>query len=389
MNYKSIETLIENGEGTEIEFKENLPKDDSICKSICALANTKGGVIIIGVSNDSDIKGIENDFDQLQIKISQLNIRVSPTPTIYIEKVTISQTNKYIATINVQEPTENSYHTYSGAVYIRVGSTNQRLEGQTQLDFLRNKQLITFDESYTKGVTQSHLNEEKILKYLKLRGMDNYLSDHSLEDFLLNTKLATRNGTYKIKNAAVLLFADTPTNHFPQTEINLVKFSGTEPVNITAQRTIKQDVISSITAVEDFILRYIEKKIDIIPGQLQHQETYEYPLEVIRELIVNAVTHRDYFSNDNIQISIFDNRIEFINPGGLPNGLTDDLFGLISVRRNPIIYRILKELRYIEGLGSGIPRVKSLMRERELPEPEFKYTDRFFRVVLKNNNSTS
>jgi ATP-dependent DNA helicase RecG len=105
---------------------------------------------------------------------------------------------------------------------------------------------------------------------------------------------------------------------------------------------------------------------------------------VLREAVVNAVVHRDYFSYDAIQINIFDDRIEMSNPGGLPDGLTTEFFGKRSVRRNPITYRLLRDCGFVEGLGTGVPRMISEMRKSGLRDPEFHFESGFFVVVLRN-----
>ncbi len=96
------------------------------------------------------------------------------------------------------------------------------------------------------------------------------------------------------------------------------------------------------------------------------------------------VYRRDYFSKDSIQIYLFSNRIEVTSPGSLPTGLPKELFGTLSVRRNPIIYRLLRDYGYVEGLGSGVPRMINAMRNHGLKDPEFGIYERFFRIVLHN-----
>ena len=110
-------------------------------------------------------------------------------------------------------------------------------------------------------------------------------------------------------------------------------------------------------------------------------------MDVVREAIVNAVAHRDYFSRDSIQIYLFSNRIEITSPGSLPVGLTKELFGALSVRRNPIVYRLLRDYEYVEGLGSGVPRMINGMREQNLKDPVFGIYEHFFRVILYNEKS--
>lgn len=121
-----------------------------------------------------------------------------------------------------------------------------------------------------------------------------------------------------------------------------------------------------------------------VKEKLEREEIPEYPYEVTREALVNAVTHRDYFSRDAVQINIFENRMEIINPGTLPPGLTFKVLGSLSVQRNPLTYRLMRDIGLIEGLATGIPRMRSAMKRANLPEPVFEELGNFFRVTLYN-----
>ena len=179
------------------------------------------------------------------------------------------------------------------------------------------------------------------------------------------------------------MLAKNPVQFYPQAEIKLVQFAGIDPVDIIAYKLVQSDIVSSIRQVISFIQSHINKEIKII-NKGEREEIYEYPFDVIREAIVNAVVHRDYFSKDAIQINIFDNRIEVTNPGSLPQGLPKELFGSISVQRNPIIYRFLRDMKFVEGLGTGVPRMKNGMRKSKLMDPEFFFSDTVFRITLYN-----
>jgi len=146
---------------------------------------------------------------------------------------------------------------------------------------------------------------------------------------------------------------------------------------------IQSNPVTSIEKSLSFVRKNLSKSIQI-KGNPRRQEKFEYPLEVIREAIVNAVAHRDYFSRDSIQIYLFSNRIEVTNPGSLPSGFPKELFGTLSVRRNPIIYRLLRDYGYVEGLGSGVPRMINAMRDHGLKDPEFGIYERFFRIALSS-----
>lgn len=379
MNQKQLKSVIENGENQEIEFKESF-SHHKVCKTLCGFGNTQGGIIIFGVNDKGKILGIKENSDNLQKEISSSSQCISPSPLISIETHIIDK--KKIILAIIQRAIDGSYFTFEGAIYARVGSTTKKLEGQNHLDFLRDKQILSFDESIEPLAKIEDLDKSKIENYLKERGQKNYFTEHSIEEFLISKKLATKNGKLKIKNSALLNFSKNIFEFHEQVEIKLVRFKGIEPVDIIDSQLIKETLPESIENSLKFVKKNISKKIKIKTSK--SEEVYEYPLEVIREAIVNAIAHRNYFSKDAIQIYIFDNRMEITSPGTLPLGLTKDLFGTISVQRNPSSYRILRDLSYVEGLGTGVPRMKNKMRKAGLMDPEFIISESFFKIILFN-----
>lgn len=382
MEPNQVVSVIRGGESQEVEFKQSFHSAHEIAKAICAFANTLGGMLLIGVSDKKEIIGIREDPDSLQQQISAANQSVSPAPLVSVETHKIG--GNIVVAVIVQKAQDNSYHTFQGAIYVRIGSTNRRMDGQTHLEFLRNRQILSFDESYEPEVCIEDIDLEKIKVYLKERKQENYLEDHSLQDFLLSAKLASANGKLRIKNSAVLLFAKDPVHYFPQMEIKLVQFSGIEAVTIVSHKLVQESLPGAINQAIAFFEKSLSKSI-AITGFPKRTEEYEYPSSVIREAIVNAIAHRDYFSRDSVQAYIFDDRIEITNPGSIPNALPREMFGTISVQRNPITYRFLRDLGYVEGLGTGIPRMKNTMRKAGLPDPKFTLTENFFRITLYNN----
>lgn len=384
MEARRIKEIIAKGENQEVELRESFHSAQDVSKAICALANTTGGLLFLGVSDDGEVIGLKESLDKVQQKIAAANQSIYPTPLISVETCEVDGKNIIVAII--QRPADNSYYTYQGAIYVRVGSTIRRLDGGTHLEFLRNRQILSFEESYDAVAKIENIDEAKIRSYLKMRKQEDYLDSHTVKDFLISSRLASENGALKIKNSAILLFGKNPVLFYPQIEIKLAQFSGKEPVNIISHQLIQEDLVNLIEQSAAFVKSHIRKAIKI--KGVQREEVYEYPESVIREAIVNAVAHRDYFSNDSIQIYVFENRIEITNPGSLPQGLPEELFGTISVQRNPIIYRFLRDMGYVEGLGTGIPRMKNEMRNSGLYDPDFKFTESFFRVILYNKKGS-
>ncbi len=381
MDLEEFNRIVAGGETQEVEFKESFHSNQEVSKILCGLANSVGGLLIIGIKDSGEVVGISGSVDELQQQVSAASQNVSPVPLVSIEVKEVDGKKVLIAV--VQRPSDYVYYTFQGAVFVRVGSTTKRLDGLTQLEFLRSKQFLSFDESIEPLAKIDDLDEEKIKAYLSLREQKDFFSTHSIKDFLISSKLAFQNGGFRIKNAAILLFGKNTASFLPQAEIKLVHFAGVEPVEILAHKLLQEDAPTAINDSLAFVKSKLNKVLKITESAM-HEEEYEYPIKVVREAIVNAVAHRDYFSKDAVQIYVFDNRIEITNPGSLPHALPKELFGTVSVQRNPITYRFLRDLGFVEGLGTGIPRMKNQMRKAGLSDPEFLFTESFFRITLFN-----
>ncbi|MFH1588871.1 MAG: ATP-binding protein [Candidatus Diapherotrites archaeon] len=383
MNSEQVAKIVEAGESQEVEFKESFHSFQRFSELMCGFANIYGGIILIGVNGKKEIIGIGKKIDEIQQKISSAAQAVSPPILPSIEIFEIE--NKKIIAVIVQRAIDGTFHSFQGVIWARIGSTTKKFEGSQIVEFLRNRQILCFDETPSTAKI-SDLDAEKIKYYLNLRKQQDYFKYHSVEDFLISTKLATKNGELKIKNSAMLFFAKDPMFFNPQIEIKLVRFDGTEPVKIVAHELVQSDLTEGIERAMSFVKANIQKSIQIKLDS-KREEIYQYPIGVIREAVVNAVAHRDYFSKDAIQIYLFEDRIEVTNPGSLPQGLQKELFGTISVQRNPLTYKLLRDYDYVEGMGSGIPRMINSMRQQGLTDPEFGIYERFFRVTLRNKKS--
>ncbi len=370
------------GETQIIELKEALPKESKIAQIATGFANTHGGQILFGITNEGHFLGIKGDLDKAQISISSALQTISPVPRYDIQIISGTDQNQMIA-VTIEKAIDRTFHTHEGVIYVRSGSTTRRMDGQAQLDFLRHRQLLSFDESIAHKASLSDLDVEKIKTYLGLRGQPHYLEEHTLEEFFINQNLATHTtSTLNLISAAILLFGKNPTQFYPQIELKVVRFEEEDAVKIVSHELIQADLPQAIERAFAFVKTQLPKSITI--HAIKREEHFGYPLNVIREAIVNAVAHRDYDSRDSIQISLFSDRIDIVSPGGLPKGLTPTMFGQLSVQRNATIYRILRDMNYIEGLGTGIPRMKNEMRKAHLQDPQFTYDDYFFRVTIYN-----
>ena len=379
MEIENLKRIIAEGENTEIELKQSFHSVQEIAKIISAFANTQGGLLILGVDDKGKIEGIKENPDAIQQRISNSNATIHPSPIINVEVHTIDK--KKVIVIAVHKADSTVFHTVEGVIYVRIESTIQKLEGQSILEFLRNRQILLFEESIEATAKIEDLDTTKVSEYLKERNQPDYLSTHSLKDFLASKKLVSFQPDLKIKSVAILFFAKDPQQFYSYAQIKLVRFDGNQPIKVLAYEDAKGNLPQMIEHAMNFVRRFTPKEF-VITGA-KRTEIPALPEEAVREAIINAVAHRDYFNKNEIQLSIFDNRLEITNPGGLPEGMTKELLGTLSIQRNPVVYQMLKDYDYMEGIGSGISKILRAMKEKNLKEPAFLISKEFFRIVFE------
>ena len=379
MDADKFRDLIREGETVEVEFKQSLQSSHEIARILCAFANTQGGLLFLGIGNGGEVKGLEGNLDMLQQKISQSNTMVHPSPLINIEILTLE--GKKIIVVTAHKAGASVFHTVEGVIFVRIGSTIQKLEGQSIVEFLRHRQILQFDESIEPTAQLADLDVKKIEAYLEKRGQAEHLKTHALKDFLLSKNIATLQPDFTLKSTALLFFAKEPQQFYPHTKIKLVRFDGTTPVKTIAYEDAKGAPPELIDHSANFVMRFVPKEFVI--ESLKRTEIPLLPREAVRESVINAVAHRDYFNKNEIQVSVFDDRVEITNPGGLPEGMTKELLGALSIQRNPRIYQFLSDYGYMEGIGSGISKIYELMDLSHLGPPEFLLSKEFFRITLR------
>ena len=368
-------------ESQGLEFKARVENFREVGKTVCAFANAFGGKIVVGVSDKGRVVGVpDGDVDLLQQRLEGTVQLVSPVPPrkIFVEEKNGLKT----VVLEVYPIDQSSFCTFNGITYYRAGSVDAKLEGRTLQDFMVKRRILCFDD-LPSAAKIGDIDAAKLREFLKTRSPEIEFQEGKVEEYLLNLGLAQGNGELRIKNAAVLFFAKDSGKFIPQSEVKLARFAGTKAVEIIDSRFVTSTILENLREAEDFIKKNTRTAFKM--GKLQREEVPEYPPKATREALVNALTHRDYFSRDSVQINIFDDRIEFINPGGLPAGLTRQLLGTLSIQRNPVTYRLMRDQKLVEGMATGVPRMREAMNEARLPAPDFKELGSFFRVTLYNS----
>jgi len=379
MKNQEIAKLIKSRESGIVEFKEAF--DRETVETIGAFANTKGGVVIVGVSDTGQIKGVSVGKATLTDWTNQISQSAEPRVIPEIEQVKME--GKEIAIIRIKEYPIKPV-SIKGKCFRRVGSSNRAMTAQEISEMHLHSIGSSWDAFPAPDKTITDIDLKKVARYIKeanangRRKIEDEPKDvlHKLE-FVKNKRAAW---------AAILVFGKEPQRPLSQSAVHCGRFK-IDKTQILDDLMIETDLISQVDEVIKFITRHISVRYEF-EGKPKRKEIWEYPLEALREAVINAVVHRDYSISSNVQVEIYDDRIEIWNPGGLLPGITvEDLYKKEhkSVTRNKLIAQIFYDIGYIEKYGSGTIKIINLCKQNGLPSPEFKEVFGGFSIIFRKD----
>ena len=372
MTAPDLEILIQRGEGATLEFKERL--SSSFARELVALANTIGGRILLGVSDDGVVKGIK-DTNSLRARIQDIARNCDPPVKVLAHRV------GEVFAVEVRESSAKPVQCSDGFFW-RQGAVTQKLSRDEIRDFFREEGVIRFDLSPCPRFNYPEdFDREKFNAWLRLSGIT---GGPSVEDVLVNIEVAERAGDRLLfRNAGVLFFAKKVRRFFSEAYITCLLGRGTDKVHILDRKDFDGGIVADIEDAMRFIERNTRTAYRI--ESLRRQNIPEYPMEALREAITNAVMHRDWFlQGANVFVELYADRIEVISPGSLPKGVTLADLGHKSLRRNPLVADLLHRIDFIEKAGTGIRRIRDGAKAVDCPEPEFE-ADSFVTVTFRPN----
>ncbi|MCK4763310.1 MAG: putative DNA binding domain-containing protein, partial [Candidatus Aminicenantes bacterium] len=345
MKKEELEQVLQEGEGQFVEFKENF--DNSLAKEITAFANASGGKIFLGVNDAGKIKGLSTTN---KLKSQVIDTGQNCDPEIFLSVEVIDN----ILMINVPEGNNKPYQCSKG-FYLRLGANSQKLKRDKILDFCIKENKIRFDELVCPDFDFKDFDDDKFEYYLLLAGVTKILGR---DNILRNLKILNNKG---MSNAGVLFFAKKPYKYISASKIRCVHFKGDERIDILDKKEVDKGVIGNI----EFAINYIEERVPVrfeIKGgrRIEHPQ---FPVDVYREAIVNAVIHRDYFENGEVAVEKLSNGIRINNPGGLIASFPMSEFGKLSWPRNRLLADLLSKTIFMEKVGTGIKRMEKLCME--------------------------
>ena len=338
--------MIEIGEGQTIELKEKV--SSSLGEDLCAFANAQGGFLIIG-AKDSGLVA-KTRFSNKDLSAVQ-NIARSMNPSLKIETKKI----KDLIIIHVSEGGNKPY-SWKSSFYIRDGPNSQKLNSGEIRKFFQEENLISFETKKCLNFRPTDFSEEVFNRFREKVKLDKDLpKDHILQ----NLNLLTEGGSPN--NACVFFFAKDIKKHVMTASIQCFLYLDDERTDILDSKEFSRDFVSNLENAYSYTVSKLNTAI-VINNNLAHKKVLEIPSEVLREAITNAMVHKNYFINSNVQINITPKKVEVVNPGKLL--FPKSKLGRKSLRRNPVIADLMHRLNLIEKAGSGIQRIKKMSEKR-------------------------
>jgi ATP-dependent DNA helicase RecG len=377
----NLQKIILQCESEILEFKRSTGEWREIIETISAFSNTKGGRIVIGVFDSGKLLGTEIGKDTIERLANQISQNTDPKvhPRITTDKIN----SKSLIVIEVKESSDHLVLAF-GRPYKRVGtSTIKMSKDEYEHSILdKHKEQLYFDSQIYHKATIKDIDRQKIRWFLKKateeRNYDTDLETPAKE--ALNRLNLIKDG--KLTNAAILLFAKNLQQFFPQVKIRAGRLKGTDGLDFIDMKVLEGTIPELREKAMKFIMEHIHHGVFFDANR--RYDKWEYPLRAVEETLNNALAHRDYFSNAENQLSIYDDRIEVWNPGELPKPLTpEDLKRKHkSIPRNKILADKLFLIKFIEQWGKGTNRILDEMIQNNLPEPIFQNLSGGFEVTL-------
>lgn len=369
------------GESSTIQFKRTFEDIEKITPEIAAFLNTNGGKIIIGVDDDKTIVGIDADKEGKLIQwlsSASSEQHLTPPASITIEKHLLE--GKMIIVVDVPNGVNKPYQTKSKNLIYVKNAADKRIASVEELRrMMQSSSQIHSDEIPVTNTTIHDLDTE-IIDNLLFKKSHKHIADFNIPyksilenlGFLLNDEVTL---------AGLLIACKNPQKYRPLFTIHCIRIKGT---TITSNEFLDKEnpFIGDIKTVFEKSMEFIDRNISKVQNtkSINDQAEWAVPKQVFEELIVNALLHRDYFIATTIKIMIFDDRIEIISPGKLPNSQNIEKIKLgSSVQRNPILVSNAIYLLPFLGMGTGIPRAYDNYPDIQLVED--KERDLFTAVI--------
>lgn len=390
MTEQELRALATDMESDRIERTISMTDTDKFCQAICAFANDfpnhqLPGYLLIGVKDDGTVAGLTIEDKLLQsLGNFRSNGNILPLPAMTVDR--IATANGAVAVITVF-PSDQPPVRYKGRIYIRVGPRKAIASEQEEriLTERRVSGALTFDARPCAGSSLDDLAEGLFLNEYRQQAIaaDILEENHrSVTDQLASLRF------YDLKsnqptNAGILLFGLEPRNWLPGAYVQFLRIGGSsladDPLN---EREVGGDLMTILRELDALVDAQLVQYL-VAVSSLQEQTVEAFPKVAVRELLLNAVMHRDYEANAPIRFYWFDDRIEIQSPGGLFGAARPENFPQQNDYRNPVIAEALKNLGYVNKFARGVLRAQEALRRNGSPEAEFEFKHHYTLATIR------
>ncbi|MDR2523387.1 MAG: helix-turn-helix domain-containing protein [Synergistaceae bacterium] len=370
MDY-NLESILSEGESYTVEFKES--PDKSLSSEVCAFANASGGKVYIGVHDKGYVVGTDTS-NAARSRIQDTINKIEPRLNVSIDVV------DDIIMLTVPEGTHKPYSCPTG-FYLRSGPNSQKLGRDSIVEFFQSEGRVRYDEIVRDDLPiDERFNDAAYKRYMKTANISEVIDRDSI---LKNLNCAGMSGYAQcFTNAGALFFRMNDEDVlFRHAGIVCALYKGTDKATILDAKELNGDICSNVEDAMVFLKKHLRVSYKI--ESLKRENVLELPEDALREAVVNAVCHRDYFEKGSrVMVEVFDDRVDVVSPGGVCKGITRENFGTVTITRNPIIASMFYRINYIEQMGTGIGRMRDAARKAHVAEPVFEF-DGFFKVTFK------
>ena len=396
--------IIANGENSGVEFKRDDLRPEQLAKEVVAMANFQGGRVLLGVEDDGTISGIQRqNLEEWVMNVMQDKIHPMLLP--FYEEVRLTD-ELSVAIVTFTQGISKPYvvrHQGREEIFIRVGSTSRLATREQQMRLFEIGGMLHTEMMPVPRTSIDSLDEARLLNYLRdiLRDPDLPTSPEEWQQRLLGLSFLTQSGdNICCTIAGLVLFGKHPRQFLRQAGIRVFAFSGDDKeyqpllddlldgpmvgrfeINDGRSTLIDSGIIERLMAC---LTPFISQEASAPDINLRRDTEWFYPIEAIRETVVNALAHRDWTRFVEIEVGVYSNRFEVISPGALNNSMSvEKMMAGQRSPRNTLVVEVLRDYGYVDSRGMGVrTKIVPLTRKLTGKEPQFIATEDYLRTIL-------
>lgn len=391
--------LLHNGESSTIEFKRDDIAPQDAAKAMVALANARGGRLLLGVEDDGSVTGLARpDIDEWVVTIGRDKIRPPLVPIVELVRDVWPGRDVAVVTIDPGYAVHARWHNGALTYYLRVGRQSRQASTEEQGRLQQQRGDVRAELRPVPGLPAGRLDRQRLTHYFSaIRQQPVPEDDAGWERLLLNTDFAVQGVQGPVASlAGAVLFAEDIGRLLPFAGVDCAAVPGRVKDYAVRERLTVRAPIAPLPgdlgrvdpSLIEQVLAFVRRNTAptaTVGDDGRRVERPSYPDNVVRETVVNAVVHRDYsLTATDVEVTIYDDRLEVVSPGRLPNGVTPDAMrDGVRASRNQLLKDTMRDLGFVDHMGLGVPRkIIAGMKRHNGTEPDLLEMEERFLVRL-------